>query len=221
MSTKNPLVQRNTSLVAAQLDYILLDGSGSMIGKWDDTLAGLEGYFTTLRAAGLNSHGILHVFDSPNLEYIQRDSAIEHWPPFDRFNVDIPGGGTPLYDALNIAVRNMAALDPERATIVIVTDGDSNGRQQTTRDEAKALLDWCRAKGWQVIFLGADFDNQRDALQLGARKQEFIGVQRARLGEAGEALAKKRLRYGAGGDDIGFSDDEKTTFGGYLAAPPK
>lgn len=217
--TKRDLVQRNTSLVAAQLDYILLDGSGSMIDKWDQTLAGLEGYFQTLRTAGLSSHGILQVFDSPNLEYIQRDSVIEHWPPFDRFNVDIPGGGTPLYDAVNIAVRNMAALDPERACLVIVTDGDSNGRQQTTADEARALLDWCRAKGWQVIFLGADFDNQRDAAKLGARKQEFIGVQKERLSEAGTALAKKRIRYAAGGDDIGFNDEEKTTFGGYLAAP--
>jgi len=216
---QSQLVPKSQGLLAPQLDYILLDGSGSMISKWDETLAGLDAYFKTLRIANLHSHGILQVFDDSNIEYIQRDSTIIDWPRFDRSTVDLPGGGTPLYDAINIMVRRLAELAPEKCSIVIVTDGGANGRQQTDFNQAKALLDWCRAQGWQVIFLGADFNNARQAKELGATPQTFIGVQRGRIKEAGEELGKKRLRYGRTGDDIGFSDDEKSDFGGYLASP--
>lgn len=216
-----PLQEQNQSLLAPELDYILLDGSGSMLTQWDETLACLENYFSKLRLANLANHGILHVFDSPNLEMIQRDGLITDWPGFNRGNVDIPGGGTPLYDAVNLAVRRLASLAPERCTLVIVTDGDNNGSKHTSAVEAKTLLDWCRAQGWQVIFLGADFDNVEDAVALGAREQEFIGVQRARLPEVGEAMADKRIKYSRTGSDIGFDGDEKVKFGGYLADPNK
>lgn len=213
------LVPKSPELLAHQLDYVLLDGSGSMITKWDETLAGLEMYFKTLRGANFNSHGILHVFDDLNLEYIQQDQVIAQWPKLDRFTVDLPGGGTPLYDAINLMVRRLAELAPTRCSIVIVTDGGENGSDHTTQAQATSLLDWCRAQGWQVIFLGADFNNAKVARQLGANQQTFIGVQKGRMKDATENLALKRLRYGQTGDDIGFDDSEKKDFGGYLAGP--
>lgn len=212
------LVPRSGHLLAPQLDYILLDGSGSMISKWDETLAGLDAYFNVLRRASFSSHGILHVFDTDNLEYIQRDSTINTWPCFDRGTVDLPGGGTPLYDAINLAVRRLAELDPKVCSLIIVTDGQ-NTHSQTDEVQARALLDWCRAQGWQVIFLGADFNNAKQARALGGTAQSFIGVQRGRMREAGETLGEKRLRYGRTGADIGFSDGEKSEFGGYLTGP--
>lgn len=216
-----PLQEQNQSLLATELDYFLIDGSGSMIAQWDETLACVEMYKSKLLLANMANHGIMHVFDSPNLELIQRDETLDRWPHTDRSTVDIPGGGTPLYDAINLAVRRLASLAPERCTFVIVTDGDASRGQQTTLTEAKTLLDWCRAQGWQVIFLGADFDNIKDAVALGAREQEFIGVQRARLAEAGETLADKRIQFSRTGKDIGFDGDEKQKFGGYLAGPSK
>lgn len=215
------LVPRSGSLLAPELDYILLDGSGSMIDKWDETLAGLDAYFNVLRRVNTASHGILQVFDNSNLEYIQRDSTIDSWPRFDRGSVDLPGGTTPLYDAVNLMVRRLAELDSKVCSIIIVTDGQANGAQHTDRTQAKALLDWCRAQGWQVIFLGADFNNKEQAAALGATPQTFIGVQRGRIKEAGENLGEKRLAYGRTGNDISFSDSEKTEFGGYLAGPSK
>lgn len=213
------LVPKSQGLLAPQLDYILLDGSGSMISKWDETLAGLDTYFNVLRRANLQAHGILQVFDDTNIEYIQRDSTIEGWPKFDRGSVDLPGGGTPLYDAINCMVRRLAELDPKICSIVIGTDGGANGRQQTTFDQAKALLDWCRAQGWQVTFLGFDFNNSKQAQLLGATEQTFIGVQKGRIKDAATALGHKRIAYGQSGSDMGFSSDEKSDFGGYLAGP--
>jgi hypothetical protein len=112
-------------------------------------------------------------------------------------------------------------LDPPRASIVIVTDGDENASKFTSSDQAKALLDWMRAKGWQITFIGADFNNRRQAHTLGANEHTSIGVQQKRLSDATAALAAKRARYGLYGEAMHYTDAEKQTFGGYLNGPAK
>lgn len=205
-------------LLAPQLDYILLDGSGSMGDKWGETLQGLQIFCNCLVAENIHSHAILHVFDGTDAEWLQRDSLLSDWEALPG-RVDLPGGGTPLFDAVNLMARRLADLDPPRCRIVIVTDGGENGSRATDGDEARALLDWCRAKGWQVTFLGADFSNSAQAKQLGADHRNSISVQRARLVEAGKLLAEKSIRNAQSGADINFSDEEKSDFGGYLAGP--
>jgi hypothetical protein len=123
---------------------------------------------------------------------------------------------TPLYDAINLMCRKLRDLDPPKASIVIVTDGDENGSNHTSADQARALLDWCRAKGWQVTFLGADFNNSKQAKLLGADETNTIGVRKQKLLEAGKSLGDKRLKHALYGDDINFSEDERKNFGGFL-----
>jgi hypothetical protein len=123
---------------------------------------------------------------------------------------------TPLYDAINLMVRRLAALDPPKCSIVIVTDGDDTASVSTNVTQARALLDWCRAKGWQVTFLGADFNNMHQAALLGADASNSIGVQKQKLLEAGKSLGEKRAKHAKFGDDINFSPEERKTFGGYL-----
>src|SRR5229473_2244142 len=65
--TTTDLINRRGTLLAPQLDYILLDGSGSMQSKWWDTLAGLQNFLSVLRAQNIASHGIVHLFDTVNL----------------------------------------------------------------------------------------------------------------------------------------------------------
>jgi hypothetical protein len=208
-----------TNLQAPQLDYILVDGSGSMLDKWHDTLAALDGFCDTLKSQGVSSHGIVHVFDTDNLDNIQRDCPISEWPQFTTAGLTAGWSTTPLYDAINLMVRRLAELDPARCSIVIVTDGHETSSRQTTDVQARALLDWCRAKGWQVTFLGADFNNSRQAALLGADATNSIGVQKALMHEAGELLGTKRASNARFGTDINFTDEEKTDFGGYLSAP--
>lgn len=215
--TRQDLINRTGELLAPQLDYILIDGSSSMSAKWWDSLAALDGFMDTLRAQNIASHGIVHVFGGDTLESIQRDSTIDTWPKFVSEPLGMPHGGTPLYDAINLMGRRLRDLDPPQASIVIITDGDSNGTQVTSPVQAKAILDWCRAKGWQVTFLGADFENSRQAKLLGADAKNSIGVRAQKLLEAGKALGEKRVRHARAGTDINFSDEEKENFGGYLS----
>jgi hypothetical protein len=211
------LTNRTGALQAPQLDYFLIDGSGSMMEKWWDSQAAIQGYLDVLRSENVSSHGVIHIFDNHDMASIQRDAALADWPAFVDEPLVASWGMTPLYDAINLMARELAALDPARCAITIVTDGDENGSRHTSSDQAKALLDWCRAKGWQVTFLGADFNNSKQAQLLGATESNSIGVQRHKLEEAGKLLGQKRVNNARYGNDISFTDDEKTTFGGYLS----
>lgn len=211
------IANRIGTLQAPQLDYILIDGSGSMQPKWWECLASLDGFMDVLKAQNIASHGIVHVFDSNDVNFIARNSTLDTWETFSSDPIGAHWGSTPLYDAINIMGRSLRDLDPPRASIVIITDGEENGSRFTDHHQARAILDWCRAKGWQVTFLGADFNNNRQARLLGANESNSLGVQKARMIEAGRTLGEKRARHALTGTDINFTSDEKKDFGGYLA----
>lgn len=220
MSKFLTISERPQHLLAPSLDYILLDASGSMTLNWHKTLSGLEAFRSTLIArASIHSHGILHLFSSPSsvhLEEIARDSLMSDWGSLLQPPIPCIGGGTPLYDAVNCAVRKLAELDPPRASLVIATDGHATGQQATSIDQARALLDWCRDKGWQVTFLGVDFNNWTQAASLGGTESNTLAIAANRLSEACKKLAEKRIENYRSGKEISFSSDEKENFGGYL-----
>jgi hypothetical protein len=209
----------NAAKQNVQMDYILLDSSQSMQDKWWDTLDSIEAYVQGVRAENIKSHVILHSFDDIALELIHRDVPIEGWIPLRTAPIGAYWGSTPLYDAISLMASKLRDLDPPRASIVIVTDGAENASRFTTIEQAKGLLDWCRAKGWQVTFIGANFSNARQASLLGGDPNSAIGVERRHLTSATSALAKKRARYGLYGEAMHYTDDEKQQFGGYLNAP--
>lgn len=213
------LAKPGSKLFASQFDYILLDGSGSMSSKWWDTLAALQGFMSVLKTKNIHSHGLVHVFDSTDIELIQRNALISEWPSFIDEPLGLHGGGTPLYDAVNVMVRNLAKLDPQHCSIVIITDGQENGSMSTSADQARNLLDWCRAKGWQVTFLGADFSNSAQAKALGASEKNSLAIQGRKIKDAGQLLGEKRARHAQTGAEISFTGDEKQDFGGYLTGP--
>lgn len=204
----------------AQYDDLVLDGSGSMQGMWWDMLQAIDGYVDQLRSNQVESHLRLSIFTSNGyIDLVARECALEAFVPL---RDDPPGShflGTPLYDAINLAGRRFAKLMPARAALTILTDGEEQGSQSTSLTQAKAVLDWVRANGWQVTFIGCDFDNSSVAKALGASDQSAIGVAGARLGDAIKALADKRARYAKTGAPMHWSDDEKQRFGGYLAKP--
>src|SRR5229473_637052 len=105
--TTTDLQTRSGTLLAPQLVYILLDGSGSMQSKWWDTLAGLQNFLSVLRAQNIASHGIVHVFDTTDLELIQRNAVLADWESLLDKPLSLHAGGTPLFDAVNLMVRRL------------------------------------------------------------------------------------------------------------------
>lgn len=223
MTTNNSLAHFATTPTKStiQHDYILLDGSSSMQDKWWDTLDAIQAYVDTVRSENIKSHCIVQVFDSSDLDYIARDCDIADWKAMRVEPIGAHWGSTPLYDAINVMCQRLKDLDPPRCSIVIVTDGEENHSRFTDLHQAKAFLDWCRAKGWQVTFIGANFNNAEQSRALGANEQTSIGVAQRKLTDATTALAKKRARYGLYGESMHYTFDEQENFGGFLEGPRK
>lgn len=205
---------------AAQLDYILLDDSGSMSGKRDDSLAAIDNYVAQLRSEGVNSTVTCAAFTTifgEGISYeIMRQSTPEMWSDM-RFDTELRhhAGSTPLYDAINMMCIELRDQMPAKCSILIITDGDENA-SKTTVEQACGLLNWCRGMGWQVTFLGADFENSKQAKALGADESNSVGVSIKRLVDATSLLAEKRAKYGLYGTDMNMSKDEKNEIGGML-----
>jgi hypothetical protein len=222
MSNKVQTYSSVPQKMESQLDYIVLDGSGSMFMKWQETLQAIDAYVDTLYGSKIATHIKLVQFSSPQIEQLERDGSITDWWPTagGMESLSMLGGGTQLYDAINRMGLRLRELDPPKCAITIATDGEDRDSKVSV-DQARAVLDWCRAKGWQVTFIGCDFNNEKQGRALGASPQNTIGVQKKLLSEAARSLGRKRARYAVTGDDINFTEDERQQFGGYLAAPKK
>lgn len=207
--------------MAPSLDYILVDSSSSMSDKWYQLIGALDGFVDTLRSENVNSHGILMKFDYASQvgRQVVLDSELAKWPRIGTV-IGRTSGMTALYDAINFMARELAEYDPPKCSIVIVTDGFDTDSNHTDVTQARAMLDWCRAQGWQVTFFGCDFDNSTQAKLLGADAQNAISVRKDLLKEGGKLLGSKRLRYERGGD-MGFDEDERNKFGGFLSGPSR
>lgn len=211
----NHLATRSKTLLAPELDYFLVDGSASMTNQWWPLMAATDAFCDVLRARAVKSHLICSVFSGSNTQMIQRDLPLADAKPFSVDPLTSTWGMTPLRDAINHMGRHLRDLNPSRCSICIVTDGDDTS-SQTSVAQAKSILDWCRAHGWQITFIGCDFDNERLARQLGASPENTVGVAAPLLTDAMKALADKRVRHSQTGEDMHFSNSERKTFGGYL-----
>ena len=200
-----------------QHDFILLDRSGSMEGKWSETLGAVNGYVKKLADDKVDTGVTLAVFDAQdrNLDYVVLRDRITPttWKPVDSNEVS-PRGYTPLNDAIGKLVKQAQAgfngVQYEKVAILIVTDGHENHSKEVTHAQAKNLLNECRAKGWQVIFIGADFDNQAQATSYNnAAAATLSSIPVAAMAATMSYTAGKRGLYGATGQSINFSDEEK------------
>src|ERR1700754_2209972 len=79
-----------------------------------------------------------------------------------------------------------------------MTDGEENASKEITKAGAKAALDRARAKGWEVVFLGAEFANFSDAEGVGNSASRNMAVTKDQLSDSMNRLAKKSKDFAAG-----------------------
>lgn len=196
-----------------QHDFILLDRSGSMNKLWSEALGSVNSYVKKLADEKVDTGVTLAAFDFDCgvLAFdIVRDRIT---PPTWRAVSDkdcTPRGGTPLNDAIVKLVGLAMAGNYDRVAIIIMTDGEENqSREDRTGAVARKMLDECRAKGWQVIFLGVDFDNARQARSANNDVSATLSASAGNLGMHVNSIAGKRAVYGATGQSMGFTPAEK------------
>lgn len=196
-----------------QHDFILLDRSGSMISLWTEALSSINAYVDKLAEDNVDTGVTLATFDQNigTLAFeVIRDRIIPRtWRKVSSEDA-APRGGTPLNDAVGKIVGLAKAGNYDKVAIIIMTDGQENASTELTVTQAKLLLDQCRARGWQVIFLGANFDNAQQATSYNTMAAQTVSAAQGNLRASTNMMAQKRYMYASGESaTMDFSEDEK------------
>jgi hypothetical protein len=187
---------------------------------WEEALGSVNAYAASVREADegeidgedIETDVTLAVFDyQDGMQFdVLRDSVkAEDWENVTDDEAN-PRGMTPLFDAIGRMVSLAEADKPERAVIVIMTDGLENSSRELTKDGAKAALERAEAKGWEVVFLGAEFASFDDAEKVGVTASKRMAVGKGSMQDAMSSLAKKSRAYGKGEEaEIEFNEEDR------------
>lgn len=197
-----------------QQDFILLDGSGSMRDKWEESLIAIDAYVTQLTADKVPTNVTFVIFDNHESRntFTTIRSAVkpEDWEPLAvKETSPYPRGWTPLNDSIRKIVSLANAEMYEKVAIIIMTDGKENASKLRVND-AKRLLDECRAKSWQVIFLGANYDNMEEAATLGNKQDQTVVVDEGSFVRAMSLTGSMRSAYGATGQAMSYTAEDRS-----------
>ena len=208
----------DTPIMKAVSSYILLDRTGSMSDIWDEALGSVNAYAEAIgkvedgEADDLETAVTLAVFDHQEgfqFDVLRTNVEPDAWTTVTNDEVS-PRGMTPLFDAINRTITMAEADNPEKAVIVIMTDGHENSSREVTRQGAKAALDRAEARGWEVVFLGAEFASFGDADAVGVDRSKQMAVSAGTLSLTQERLAKKARDYGKGEEaEIVFDAEDR------------
>lgn len=191
--------------------YMLLDRSGSMASLWKEALGSINGYVDEMKRSDTV---FLAAFDSVNPFDVIRDVKISKWTPITSDEVT-PRGGTPLNDAAGKLLSKLFEDDPRKAVVVIMTDGEENSSQEYTTTAIKSKLDMAKEKGYEVVFLGANFSKVESlAANYGIARNRVMNVTAHNLQNTMRGLAGSTQSYAteevAGATmDAYFTEDNK------------
>lgn len=194
---------------------ILLDRSGSMESRWDEALGAVNAYAKALGEADVT----LATFDGVDglkFEVLRAYVAAGSWKDVTPAEAS-PRGTTPLYDAFARIVALADAAGREKTIVVVMTDGAENASREVSRNDVLAMTERCKAKGWQVVFLGADFNAFAEADQMGVPRARTLNVTRGHYHAAFDRLAQRTREYADDDDvlyDMSFSDEDRDAAAG-------
>jgi hypothetical protein len=141
----------------------LLDETGSMIDKVDQTISGFNEYLAGLRQYGKLARVTLTKFNTNKTEVVCANTPVKDVPELTHENYK-PDYSTPLYDAIFASIRateEAIAKAREKLLVlcVILTDGLENASREHTRSEIFDLITKKQKDdGWTFLYLGANQD---------------------------------------------------------------
>lgn len=156
---------------------LIMDRSGSMMPLRKDVIGGVNNFIDQQKKQPEPAQMALVRFDSPDstpvIERFRPMQLLESVQPLTEAEYE-PRGWTPLLDAVGKTIIDLdedwKREQPDRAIVVIVTDGMENASKEFTKAKVKALIEAREASDkWTFIYLGANVDAFGEASGLGIR----------------------------------------------------
>lgn len=198
--------------------YILLDRTGSMGPIWTEALGSVNAYVAQLAKdedPDDKTRITIACFDHQEtlqFDILCRDVTADSFRPITDADAS-PRGMTPLFDAI-ARISALAEADaPQKAVLIVMTDGEENSSREVSKQGAEAALDRIRKKGWQVVFLGANFDAFGEAGKVGVAMSQTINAAPASMRASMMTLAKKSRAYERMDETVVFNDTDRAEAG--------
>ena len=196
----------------------ILDRSGSMRGLESDTVGGYNALLDKQRKEDgeaivttvLFDDGYELLHDRIPLTGIADITTKEYYVR----------GCTALLDAVgrtitkveNAQAHTLESQRPEKTLFVITTDGLENASKEYRLDTVKAMINRCRERGWEFLFLGANMDAVKTAGAMGIAPERSVNYHADSAGTAATfasvACAVSEMRCGIMGNKWRKAVDE-------------
>lgn len=143
-------------------NLIVVDESGSMCVIEKQALAGLNETIQTVKKVqdahpDMEQHITIMTFDSGHKRYIYDNVLAKDATMLSKKDYN-PGGATPLYDAVGIAISRLNAIttDDDHVLMTIITDGEENCSTEYSLNMIKTLIEKLKKHNWTFSFIGTD-----------------------------------------------------------------
>lgn len=173
--------------------YFLLDRSGSMMSLWGEAIGSINAYVNNLDS---DTKVVLAAFDNQSYD-ILRDSKVKDWNIVEQTEL-APRGMTPLYDSCGKLMSRALEDNADKTVLVVMTDGEENCSKEYTNRAIKEKIKMFENKGWEVIFLGANFDVRRQASDLNVGLSKTAMYEPGNFSASMSSLATQTRAYASG-----------------------
>ena len=143
-------------------NMIIVDESGSMSIIEKQALAGLNETIDTVKKMqklhpDMEQRISLLTFDSSHKTFKYDNVKAETARLLSARDYN-PGGCTPLYDAIGIAISKLNAQTTEHDNVLvtIITDGEENSSEEYNLKMVKTLISKMKKQGWTFTLIGTD-----------------------------------------------------------------
>jgi uncharacterized protein YegL len=199
----------------------IMDRSGSMIGKEDDTIGGINAAITQLKEQRIETQDTTNIKISIKLfdhqEYLLiRSMNIDKVRPIEKRQY-VPRGQTALLDAIGNTLTyfiNKKIIDEnayENCLVYIITDGHENASRYYTQQQIKDLISNAETNyNIKIVYLAANQDAILEANRLGIDQSQALNYsetpENVESAYRSAASAAYRQRTGT---NVGFTQAER------------
>lgn len=155
-------------------NLIILDESGSMRSIREQTISGFNETIQTISSAQKKHEDQQHfvslvIFNSDSIRTVFDRVGVEFVPELT-YETYRPNCGTPLYDAMGIALSKLSdalsETDEHKVLVTIITDGEENSSSEYNGNMIKKRVEELKMSGWVFTYIGANQNVERVAAAI-------------------------------------------------------
>jgi hypothetical protein len=191
--------------------YILYDRSGSMASRQEEAIMATNAYVKKLDPY-VRVTVVAFDSDTPHDVVVNNVLAKDYIP----LTVDkiYARGMTPLFDAVGWTIDKMFVDNPDRAILVVQTDGEENYSKEYSYSAVIEKVRTLKNKNYEIVFLGSEFkDVGKVSFNLGIGAASTINRTAGNYLSVSASLAGMTKSYLDTGAAAAWSDEDKKDLG--------